>query len=770
MSARARLFVCTIMASMTPYSVACAQSDQNTQNSAQAELSEGDTRDIVVTAQFREQSVQRTPLAITAISSALLQERGQTNIQQAADQIPSVTLKPTAASFGPGLVASIRGIGQYNFSPALEPGVGVFVDGVYYATLDSSMVDLVDIDRLEVLRGPQGTLTGRNSIGGAISIISKKPQGDNSGSIEATTGSRGLLGLRGTIDVGLTDKLALRISGVSKTQRGFVERLDFGCVNPGQGLPATRPASDCKLGNNLGGIGNQAIRGMLRYQPSDKVDLLLAAEYSREDHTGPAEVLIFAGLDNPITNPAPGVPLDSRFLCGKFCNYATYSSPAGHDGYIADPSSVDPMTKLDSWGVSGTANIELTDALKLTSITAFRKYVTTFGADGDLSPASSDLEGVYLAHRFFSQELRLNGEFGPLQYTVGGYYSSQHTLLQNFFDLRPFGIQYTTDNPVPASTAAAFATIIFPVNDQLTLTGGLRYTHEQKKYTYRQYKLDGTFNDPTLQGISSTAKDGIFDYRASIDYRWNDSVLTYATFSTGFKGGGVNPLPSTPTLALPFGPEKLKNYEIGVKSDFFDRRVRLNISAFYDDYSAIQETRLSCPELGITFCSLVVNAGNARTKGLEVEAFARPVDGLQIDASYSYLDFQFKKINPQTGIGLDFVPPFVPKTKWSAGIQYSIDMGTHGDLTPRLDAAYQSSVFSNAANAPTNRIPAYTVANASLKWQNNENDISVSLAVTNLFDKYYWLNNFDVIAFAGSNKAQIARPREFSISIRKGFR
>src|SRR5687768_15598505 len=196
--------------------------------------------EVTVTAQFREQSVQDTPLAITAVSAAQLEARNQTNITEITNQAPNVTLKPQGATFGPSIAASIRGIGQVDFNPALEPGVGIYVDDVYYATLTGSMLDLLDLDRVEVLRGPQGTLAGRNSIGGAVKLYSQKPKGDGSGYFAATYGTRDRVDLRGSADFALSESVSARVSGVSKRQRGFIARRDYGCDFPNSGIPRLR--------------------------------------------------------------------------------------------------------------------------------------------------------------------------------------------------------------------------------------------------------------------------------------------------------------------------------------------------------------------------------------------------------------------------------------------------------------------------------------------------------------------------------------------------
>src|SRR6187399_596538 len=192
----------------------------------------GTLDEVVVTAQFRQQSVQDTPLSITAISGDLLEARSQTNIADVTNQAPNVMLKTQGAAFGPALGASIRGVGQFDFNPALEPGVGLYVDDVYYATLTGSILDLLDLDRVEILRGPQGTLAGRNSIGGAVKLYSKRPTGSNTGSIMGTYGSRDRMDLRASADFNLAPGIDVRIAGVSKNQDGYVDRLDFGCLFP----------------------------------------------------------------------------------------------------------------------------------------------------------------------------------------------------------------------------------------------------------------------------------------------------------------------------------------------------------------------------------------------------------------------------------------------------------------------------------------------------------------------------------------------------------
>jgi iron complex outermembrane recepter protein len=471
----------------------CAYAASNSEAVAQTARSERSERDIVVTAQFREQKLQDTPLSITAVSAALLQSRGQTSIGDVANQAPNVTLKQTSGSFGPSMAASIRGIGQHDFNPALEPGVGIYIDDVYLPTLTGAMLDLLDLQRVEVLRGPQGTLTGRNSIGGAIRLITQKPTGETGGFAEASAGSADLLSFRGAINFAITDNLAARISGVVKSQDGYVDRIDYGCANPGGGIPALSPAGDCNV-ETMGDYTYDAIRGALRFTPNDRLTLDVNANYVKDERSA-AEVLSFAGNAGPNVR-INGVPFD-------YCNYGTFANPAAttwvdFTGLLTGtPGAVIPLAQITTSGATKqvfeghgfSANIDyaLTDALNVVSISAYRQYESSFNSDDDLSPLPVSLGQNALKHDFFSQELRLNGVLGDkINFTLGAYYSDQSTTYYTFQDLRyaPFPLQFIGDDPVQADSKAAFATIIWKPLEPLTVTGGLRYTEESKDYTF----------------------------------------------------------------------------------------------------------------------------------------------------------------------------------------------------------------------------------------------------------------------------------------------
>jgi iron complex outermembrane recepter protein len=819
----------------------CAASTALAQQPAAAKPDDGE---IIVTAQFRDQKLQDVPLAITAVDAATIEARSQTNLQQVADGAPNVSIRPQGASFGPSVTASIRGVGQNDFNPAFEPGVGIYIDDVYYPQLTGAIFDLLDVERVEILRGPQGTLTGRNSAGGAIKFYSKKPGGDAGGFIEATYGSRNRIGLRAAANFNLSDTLSARISGVFKNQKGYVDRIDYGCRFPTSGIPSTNAGGgNCVLGK-LGGIGYQAIRGIVRWEPSDKLDVTLIADYTKDERTIAGEVLLATGPVPPPNTAVNGVVLSNAFICGRFCNYATTGQPAavwlpalnvappgappfyidvtGAAGTRLAATSGTDRSDYNGWGVSAQINYALSDSLSLTSITGYRKFDTEFYTDDDLTPINTNFGRNFLSNKSFSQELRLNAAIGEtINATLGGYYFKQDSVYDSFQDIRyvsVFPLQFRQPDPTAAKAKAVFGNASWKITDALTINAGLRYTDESKAQTYFRYNLDGSVNrflDPVgaaygvgYNGLDTRALFGPatatvtalsgnvarysatkLDYRVAIDYRVSPEFLAYVSVATGFKGGGSNPRPFNAQQLIPFNPEKVTAFEYGFKSDFFDKRVRLNAAVFYNDYTDLQIAVNACPGAP---CAARLNAGDAIVKGFELELTAKPAEGLIIDGALSYITQKLKanSLNPAatfTGVVIrqgvvgtnpagvvPTDPPGVPKWKANLGIQYKADLGNAGSITPRLDLAYQDRQYTGAAVVGGVRtlsfLPSFTTLNGRLTWKNAEDDVSVSLEVTNITDKYYYLSRFNLLgAGAGFDKVLPAAPREWALSVKKKF-
>ncbi|WP_338466674.1 TonB-dependent receptor [Novosphingobium sp. ZN18A2] len=761
------------------------------------------TQEIVVTAQFRQQNLQDTPLAITAVNANMLAARNETDLSQVAAQAPNVQLTQMGGAFGSSMAAYIRGIGQYDFNPAYEPGVGIYVDDVYYATLTGNVLDLLDLDRVEVLRGPQGTLTGRNSIGGAIKLFSKKPNAENSGSIEAAYGSRQRMDLRASMNVKLTDSLFARVAGVYKHQDGYVNQIDYGCAHPGTTIthnyidfngdpqsvsttlnPLPSTPANCVVGK-LGEKNYAGVRASVRYNPSDNFDWIVTGDYTYEKRLNAAGVIT---ADNTATSDG----ID--FTCGRFCTYANWYLPAG--GQAPAAYYMPNTTKFTGWGVSSNMDITLADNVTLKSITAYREYEEIFGTDDDYTPDPFIGGAGYndLNFHFFSQELRLNAKLGDLaDLTLGGYYSDQKSVYFTRQDIRYISptayLQFQGNDPIKANSKAVFGTVILHPTPAMNITGGIRYTKEHKDYTFvRKTFSGGVLNDlfgvGLLDGSQAVYNGSRWDYRVSVDYRFNPQVLAYATISTGFKGGGVTARPFTKNQAIngTFNPETLTAYEVGLKNDLFDHRMRLNLAAFYNDYKNIQLPLADCSVLdGLPVgtdpfpCAAIGNAGDGKMYGFEAEFSATPVDGLDIDASLSYIDGEWKKIGQTVGQSIQMSDPIVsPSWRGSFGIQYKAYLGGNaGSITPRFDLAYtgKQSLGRLTPFSSLDFNPAYAIGNARITWKNEDEDLSVSFEVQNLFDHYYLLPiRFAALyAFAGTTYSNVGKPREFAISVRKEF-
>jgi iron complex outermembrane recepter protein len=386
-------------------------------------------QEVVVTAQYREEKLQDTPIAITAFTSQMIAEQGAQKLSDILTTAPSVVFRQQSAAFGNSVTSFIRGFGQADFDPAFEPGVGLYIDDVYYPRLTGANFDLMDVERVEVLRGPQGTLEGRNSEGGAIRFVTRKPTGDGSGYIEGAYGTRNLLRLRAAMDIKLTDVLFVRFAGAFANQDGYVDVFNYDCAHPSP-PPAAPPSSGgtkCEQ-YKLGDLGYRALRATLRFVPSDAFEALLSADYIHDAHNNGAEVLVYGNNSNPNVNTPNGLPFDSRFQCGKWCNYTTLGNAAApFFGVVSGPlnlpaTSGQQLNVFDAYNFALNLNIGISDAVKLNSITGYHNWTNSFSIDQDLSPAQVQFGNNTLDHWFWSQELRLNVDFSKAVHaTVGGY-------------------------------------------------------------------------------------------------------------------------------------------------------------------------------------------------------------------------------------------------------------------------------------------------------------------------------------------------------------
>lgn len=726
--------------------------------------------EVVVTAQFREQRLQDTPIAITAVNAEMLEARNQTSLSTVAAQAPNVILMETGGAFGPGVSARIRGIGQTDYIAALEPGVGIYIDDVYYSSLTGANFDLLDLERVEILRGPQGTLAGRNSEGGAVKMYSQKPQGDNSGSVRVTYGSRKLFDVRAMGDFALTDSVALRVSGVSRTQDGYVKRLDYGCVFPNSGVPNQTLHGDCLLGRE-GGKDYTAGRAALRWEVNDALEVNLSGDIMLDNSEVAANTLIRTA---PVI---PGVLIGDIPWGPQYIPSSPYVSYASFSNVRPDGTSVhfDPKTDTEVWGTNLTVDWRLSDTMAVKSITAYREFDSRWVEDNDASPAYLGLGAEHQSNRSFSQELRFSGRFGTaFDYTVGAYYFDQLTIGRTHqmlnYAIPGLLFEFLGNDPTDASSQAVFANGTWHIMDSLNLNLGVRYTEEDKEYTFSRLNPDGTPNliVGSLTGQTAVYEGSKTDYRVNLDYRWSDALMTYASVSTGFKGGGTNPRPFNIGQVRAFGPEELTAYEVGAKADFWGGRIRTNLSVFLNKYTDIQVTLQRCPD---TPCALPANAGDADIEGAELEITAQPIDGLTLEASISTLDFEYTSINPDTGIPVGASAPNIIEDKYSFGAQYEFVLGSGATLSPRVDYSYQGGYNTNAVPTSGNRVHGYYLINARLTWTSADDEWQASLVGANLTNELYYHSVFDLTSLnGGSNYGFIAPPREVSVQVQKKFR
>ncbi len=710
--------------------------------------------EIVVTARKREENLQDTPIAVSAFTGEQLDFRGLSNIEKLDQFTPNLTLhKATTYSNVTSAAVYIRGIGQNDFTPVVDPGVGLYVDDVYLGRSVGAILDLVDIERVEILRGPQGTLFGRNTIGGAISLHSKKPNEEFGGKVDIKYGTDDLINVRGTVNVPITDNFFARFNIASFNQDGYVIR-----------------AFD---GKDLGDDDTLATRIALRWLPADNLEINFSGDYSRDRENGSASVTtgiqpLSLGILQPgggpsqvttantlaaqiATDPAAlatggGVFFDTGVIAaGGFpFNFMACFEPANlnnpacfNQRYISDgPYNVnygtDPtQADLDVWGAALTVDWDINDNLKLKSISSWRNFEGFFQGDQDGSPVRvSYLIDIYQQEQI-TQELQLLGTSfdDKLDWIVGGFYFQEDG--KNINPIRFAAVTAQSGGEFNNESWAIFSQGTFHFNDQLDVTVGLRYTEDTKDYLPDQFfealpvgplptraagSGIGGVNCPSLApgvlgpGSPCFPGDRILPFSkvsrkttetvpmVNVSYRWDDSLMTYFTYSEGFKSGGYTQRIFPPETTLPdFDPEFVTSYEVGGKFEGWDNRLRFNVAVFFTDYTDLQLLVADPSRLG----PFVSNAGDAEILGLEMELFLNPAEGWYISGSAGMQDIDRTRLAGNVA-GLTLDSPFQQISKWTANLQLykEIPLGEWGFLTPRFEWSYRSAWGNNASNIP----------------------------------------------------------------------
>jgi len=786
-------------------------------NSTASAPTTGGLEEIVVSAERVSSNLQTTPIAITAISAKTLESRNLDNITDVGAYVPNAVIAPLGAGWGATMAAFIRGVGLGDNILSFEPGVPIYVDDVYMGRPQGSIFDLLDLERVEVLRGPQGTLFGKNAEGGTVRLISVKPKGDNSGYASLTYGKYNRVEARAMADVALIDNfLNARFSFSSKKADGYFKIYDYVCVNGAGSLGTMQgsiaPGSNCVTGT-LGDENVQSGRAAFRFLLSDAVEFNLVADITVQNQEGPADKYTVIDGTNVLNNlwslgygylgPATAGPAayigkpiayDSRFITNNL--YSSYAN------YGTDPVSgrnVPNINNLNHWGLAGTLEWKLADAVNLKSVTAYREFGNQFGRDSDGSPLSQNSTYDDNHHQQFTEEITLTGKAGPADWAGGFFYYHAQDSNRGYDVLYPCAL--LAGKPIPqvciheqdsyvtqlTKNWAPFAHVIYHLTDALSLTGGLRYTSDEKDATITLTNFDPTvvpFTAGNVNGQYVPLKASHVDYDASVNYQFTPDVMGYVRYSTGFKGGGFSPRPADALQTEPFHPEYLKTLELGAKTELMNRTVRLNGDFFWSKFTDQQTFAQQLDALGNNWFR-EENAGTARLWGLEGELQAEPVDNLHIDASVGYINYLLQSNGGNTLLftgsqcnGETCYSPRTPKYTFTLGVQYGFSL-PGGKLTPRLDDAYQSKIYfvtnngcfttTGPAGCGTGAQGAYGLVNGRITWEPNNGKWDIALWGRNLTDKGYFSGKLSLISFFGREQGNVAPPFEWGITFKRNF-
>jgi iron complex outermembrane receptor protein len=708
-------------------------------------------------------------------------------------------IQPLGAGWGSSMAAFIRGIGLNDNSLSYEPAVPIYVDDVYFGRPQGAIFDLLDLERVEILRGPQGTLFGKNALGGTVRLVSKKPQGDNSGYVEVTYGDYNRIDARGSFDVSIVpETLFARFSASTKNRDGYFEILDYECVNgPGSlGAGGTSPPLGSVIGptdirtedgcvvDTLGGENVNSVRGAFRWIASETVELNVTVDYMKEDNEGPAdkytiiEPTFGAGLTDLwnqfVAIPRYGIPYDNRFITDD--PYTSYHRFGTDD---ISGRQVDNTRELDHWGVSAVLDWDVTDNVHVKSITAYRDFENTFGRDSDGSPLPEDTTWDTSKHDQFTQEVQITGQAFDerLDWAFGGFYYDANDSNQGWNLLYPlFFVAQNHKDTQTIESWAVFTHFSFDVTEKLTLSAGVRYTDDEKKDNiFRQDLLTLAVIIPNQQ-LTITAEE--WSPKVGVDYQFTDDLMGYVNWGTGFRGGGFEPRPSNPLQVSAFDIEEAETWEVGVKSEWWDNRIRINGAWFFTDYTG-QQSPAQDFDAGGNLWFRTVNADTVELWGVEIEALAQLIDNLTLEGSMGYLHHD--RVDPgkadlcRYDAKGELCPGFrSPEWQAALGVTYDFPLGAAGMLTVRGDAIYQSRIFFSADD-PVFTDPnfgyqgGHTIFNARATWVSPDDAWEVAVFGTNLGDKAYFHGQLSLVALLQRQQGNVAAPREWGISVKRRF-
>lgn len=758
---------------------------------AAEEADQGGIGEIIVTARKTAESLQTTPVAVSALSGEALADQQIVGIQQIQSTTPNLTFSSAVAQPGSSTVF-IRGQGSADGLIAIDQAVGVYVDGVYAARSTGGATDLVDVQRVEVLRGPQGTLFGRNTTGGAINIIANKPTDKLEGSARVDYGNYNTWLAQGVLNLPITSGVAIRGAYQHRAHDGYgrtatlnkplgdlksdYARISLGFTPEGSKFSALISGDMSKFSNSGELIGLKSYSAPNAYAPTELLAAACGTQALPPFPPGNATAGFLGGLK------AGAIPLCPALATkpGPVANYV-YGQNGNTDLYRTF-GNTPAYGESDTYGASGVLEYEFSDAASLKSTTAWRGVKLESRTDNDGTPYTftgglPGTPGNRIDQDQFSQELQLSGKMDQLQYILGGFYfvenGTDRSDSGSLFPLSPSVA--SVDGTVRNRSMAGFGQLIYNVTETVRLTGGLRYTKDKRNMVLRNKDTNvlsgvvtsslGTVADGLLDGAASDPLRASFErnfsywsYLASADWQATDDVFLYVKTSRSQRAGGLNTRAvSGGVPPVGFTPETVTDYEAGAKIDLLDRRVRLNLAAFNSNVDDVQRNVIGA--VGTRLVSGVSNAAKARIRGFEAELTVVPTDGLTLGANLGVTDAKYKSFTNLDGAdwsGSAF--PYTPKNTLGIFGDYARDIGP-GTVKLHADYSWRSKVFASsiAASAAsrvgktateiaaisaglqnTALIPSYSLLNARIAFQLNDPNLEIALYARNITKEKYF--------------------------------
>jgi iron complex outermembrane receptor protein len=729
----------------------------------------GVLEEVVVTATKREQSAQDVGISITALSGEQLRTEGVTNTTDIVAMTPGLNYTvPNAESSQINFF--LRGVGLNDFADASENPVAVYVDDVYHPASGGLSFQLFDTDRVEVLRGPQGTLFGRNTTGGLVHFVSKKPKDTFDGYVDVTGAEYGQLKFEGAIGGPLSNSVDGRLSIATDNHDGYTE-------NRFPGAPDYN-STDAK-----------AARGQLLFKPTDVVDILVSGYYSKNDATVGAwqhqSTDIVNGESVPLGSNQQGVGVD----CNLDGVVDATDRPPGTDCFGYNDTDNNPWAgEFDRHGrvyvknEGGTVNLNWRlGGATLTSITAYQSVDRLQSEDTDAGPNPFIMPTFQAKTDTFTEELRLAGGSDRFRWLGGLYYFDNDVKGHYTLDLTNIGFVYFDANYTQTSKSwAGFGQVEYDLTPQLTLIAGVRYANEKKELDYLNRDTSGLFTSlygsdvafdfsPATVGDLAKQDDNAVNGRLGLDWKPSDDVLIYGAIARGTKSAGFNVgfLDSTLTFAsntpatIPFGEEQLTSYEVGFKSTWAGGRTRLNGAVFYYDYKDFQTFRFE-------LLNQVIFNTNATVKGGELELETALGEGWHVGLGLSVLDAKADDIPSPSGVLRTRDMVAAPDFSASALVRYEWP-ALGGRIGLQATANLEDHIYYDIQNVPVSLENGYTVANLRASYRPDSDRWELAAFLNNATNEKYLIYTFDFTATFGFNQQAYGQPRWGGVSFRYKF-